>query len=153
MTTVLAYLIVILLVQFALTIGVVVGGTLLAFLLIWTSERVRVSISSFVAGVAGVVTAVLFGYLAFRILVGSGTFGLIPFLASTMPLIIPILNDHKISKKLNRLYDDAPTEGVRDFVRPAKQGFEVQVFGEIIGVIISFYLFHGMKLHSAASAS
>lgn len=93
MGIVVAYILVLPLVQFCLTIGVGLTGIPIAFLLAWTSVRVRVRIAGVCGGVGGVLLAVAFGCAVFRVVLGPDSFTLGPFLASTLPLLIPIRND------------------------------------------------------------
>jgi hypothetical protein len=90
------------LVQFCLTIGVVAGSAVSGLLLRWASISVRAHASGVVAGVAGVVVAVAFGFGTFLWLFGPSAFTLLPFLACTLPLFIPMRNDLRKARALQQ---------------------------------------------------
>ena len=100
MTTVIAYILVVFLVQFCLMAGVVLVGLPIALLLAWTSVSLRTKISGFAEGVAGVALAVASGYGLFRLLVGPDSYTLGAFIASTVPLLVPIRNDFLQSQRV-----------------------------------------------------
>ena len=91
--TVVAYIIVIVLAALCMTLGMFAVGLPLAFLLAWAPISIRTTIAGSIGGVAGVVAAVAFGYGAFHVFVGPDSFTVGPFLASTLPLLIPIRRD------------------------------------------------------------
>src|SRR3989442_14060141 len=93
MRTILAYVLVVPLVQFCLTIGVGLVGLVVALLFAWTPISLRTKIAGVCGGVAGVALALVYGYSVFRLTVGPGSFTLGPFLASIVPLLLPIRND------------------------------------------------------------
>jgi len=93
MRTILAYVLVVPLVQFCLGIGA--AGTRLSRcpLAGLTSVSLRVKIAGFLGGVAGVALAVAFGYAVFRFIAGPDAYTIGAFLASTTPLLFPIRNN------------------------------------------------------------
>ena len=91
--TLIAYLLVVPLVQFCLTAGVWLVGFPVALLFAWAPISLRTAVAGMIGGIAGVGLAVAFGFGVFRLLVGSNSFTLGPFLASTVPLLLPIWND------------------------------------------------------------
>ena len=93
MSTVIAYVLVVPLVQFCLTTGVFLVGFPVALLLAWAPISLRTKVAGVIGGVAGVALAVAFGYGVFRLLVGPDSFTWGAFLASTVPLLPPIWND------------------------------------------------------------
>src|SRR3989449_10417632 len=93
MRTILAYVLVAPLVQFCLTIGVGLAGLAVALLPAWTPISLRTKIAGACGGIVGVALAVTYGYGVFRFVVGPGSFTLGPFLASIVPLLLPIRND------------------------------------------------------------
>ena len=99
MTAIIAYLLVLPLVQFAMTVGLFLGGVPLALLLAKAPILFRVRIAGVFGGIAGALCAVAFGYGVFRWLVGPDSFTIGPFLASTLPLTIPIANDIRQAKR------------------------------------------------------
>jgi len=93
MFTVIAYILVVPLVQFCLTAGVLLGGFPVAILLAWSPISLRTKVAGVIGGVTGVVFAVAFGYGIFRFVVGPESFTFGAYLASTVPLFLPIRND------------------------------------------------------------
>ncbi len=144
MLTILAYVLVIWLVQFCLNTSVPVVGFPIALALAWTSVGVRTKIAATSAGIAGVALAVAFGYGVFRYLVGPGSFTLGPFLASTLPLLIPLWNDWLHSREvatareeLLRHFSDRGAEVVDSLVDNTKTGHGSMVVGEILGLFLA----------------
>lgn len=93
MPTVVAYILVVPLVQFCLTGGVLLVGFPFAVLFAWAPISLRTKVAGVIGGVAGVALAVAFGYGVFRFVVGPDSFTVGPFLASTVPLLLPVRND------------------------------------------------------------
>ena len=81
------------LVQFCLTAGVLLGGFPVALLLAWAPISLRTKVAGVCSGIAGVTFAVACGYGIFRFVIGPGSFTIGAFLASTLPLLLPIRND------------------------------------------------------------
>lgn len=90
MLTILAYAIVIALTNVVCFFGEMAASIPVAFALVWTSQSWRVVFAGIIGGTAGVVLSVVFGYYVFSWLVGPEYYGLGPFLASTLPLLITI---------------------------------------------------------------
>jgi hypothetical protein len=99
--TIIAYFLVVPLVQFCLTAGVILAGLLVALFLAWAPISLRTKVGGACGGIAGVALPVAFGYGIFRLIVGPGSFTIGPFLASTLPLLIPIWNDILQSGRVN----------------------------------------------------
>ena len=137
--TILAYIIVIVISQFMLTIGVMIT-TLLGFLLAWLPDRVRAPLLGFIGGVAGTVLAVLVARLIFSWLAGPDSFGLGPFLAATIPLSIPIMNDYKKYKQLRQIQSEMSGE-VAEYAAPTTAGMGAMPMGAVIGIVLSAALF------------
>jgi len=144
MTTVIAYVLVIFLVQFCLTSGLFLAGFPTALLLLWTSVSLRTTIAGFIGGVAGVALAVAFGYGVFRILVGPDSFTIGAFLASTVPLLIPIWNDSLQAMRVNvarqqmldELRKTRDEDSVSAVAREAQTTHGSVVVGEIVGLAL-----------------
>lgn len=144
MTTVIAYVLVIFLVQFCLTSGLLLVGSPTALLLLWTSVSLRTTIAGFIGGVAGVALAVAFGYGVFRILVGPDSFTIGAFLASTVPLLIPIWNDSLQAMRVNvarqqmldELRKTRDEDSVSAVAREAQTAHGSVVVGEIVGLTL-----------------
>lgn len=149
MKVVLAYIIVVVLVQFCLTIGTLLVGFSVALCLAWLPARIRAPLAGTFAGVGGVATAVAFGYFAFRFILGPGSFGIGAFLASTLPLAVPILNDRKHARRLaaaeQELNKATLHEMARAFAAPITDSAQYSVVGYLLGLalaIIWFFTLH-----------
>lgn len=149
MSTIIAYLLVVPLVQFCLTMGVLILGFAIALVLAWAPVALRLSISCVFGGVGGVATAVGFGYGVFRIVVGPDSFTLGAFLASTVPLFIPIWNDIKQARrhaaarsKLLDAFEKSEADKLA-YVTEESGGGWSPVVGEIVGLIAAAAWFFG----------
>ncbi len=91
----------------AYTAGVMAGG-LVALPLSWMPDRLRAYIVGPVAGVAGAAAAIAVGCGLSRLMLGAFDFG--AFLASALPLLIPILNDHRRAAKIAAEIDRFPEQ-------------------------------------------
>lgn len=143
--TVIAYVVVVPLVQFCLTGGVWLIGFPVALLLAWAPISFRTTVAGIIGGIAGVVLAVAFGYGVFRLLVGPGSFTLGPFLASTGPLLLPIWNDLVQSKRvkterqqlLDTLRDSRDTDTVKAMAAETQTAHGSAVVGEVAGLVLA----------------
>ena len=106
MKTVIAYVLVIPLVQFCLTAGVWLGGFPIALSLAWAPMSLRTKVAGVCGGIVGVALAVAFGYGVFRVMIGPGSFTIGPFIASTLPLLLPIRNDIAQSRRVKAARDE-----------------------------------------------
>ncbi|SRR6266508_973662 len=144
MSTVIAYILVLPLVQLCLTGGVFLVGFPVALLLAWAPISLRTKVSGFIGGVAGVTLAVAFGYGVFRLLVGPDSFTAGAFLASTVPLLLPIRSDFLQSQRVK-----AARQQLLDTVRESRgedaagaMTVETEtahgsgVLGEIAGIVL-----------------
>jgi hypothetical protein len=134
------YVAVIFLVQFCLTVASLVVGFLLALCLAWLPARTRAAISSTLAGIAGVAAAISFGYLSFYFVLGSNSFGIGAFIASTLPLVIPILNDQKRATQLVSAQRDLP-QAAQALAAPTTAAAQYSVVGYILGLVIAIMWF------------
>jgi len=100
-----AYVLVVPLVQFCLTAGVRLGGLPVALCLAWAPISWRTKVAGVCSGIVGVALAVAFGYGIFRVVMGPGSFTIGPFLASTLPLLLPIWNDILQSRRAKAARD------------------------------------------------
>lgn len=141
MRMIIAYLLVISLVQFCLTVGSLVGGFFVALLLPWTSASLRTIIANVCGSIAGVVCAVAFGYGIFRFVVGPDSFTLGVFLASILPLFIPIRNDFLHAKRSQTAFDQIVlppmTELGNDMARGMRGGPWSAAIGEVVGLVLA----------------
>lgn len=135
---ILAYIIVVVVSQFMLTAGVLVT-VLLGFLLTWLPERIRVPLLGFVGGVAGALLAVFAARLVFSWLAGRGSFGWGPFLAATVPLAIPILNDYRKHKALQQIQGEAPA-GLAEITAPTTAAIGAMPLGAVAGIVLGAVL-------------
>jgi hypothetical protein len=143
--TVIAYVLVVALVQFCLTGGVWLIGVPVALLLAWAPISFRTTVAGIIGGIAGVALAVAFGYGVFRLLVGAGSFTLGPFLASTVPLLIPIKNDlvqaqhvkEARDQLLDTVRDSRDTDTVNAMATETQTAHGSAVVGEIAGLVLA----------------
>lgn len=140
MKTVLAYIIVVVSSQFCLTAGML-AAIPFAFLLAWVPERFGAPLRTFLGGIVASVLTVGFAYLIFKWLVGSDSFGIIPFLAATMPLSIPIYNDYQKGRLLSDTQDEAPSARVAAIMDIDVSAMKAVVLGEIAGLVVAAILF------------
>lgn len=134
---IIAYIFVVPLVSFCLTAGSLLGGILSSFLFIWLPAPLRTRISSIIGGITGVACAIAYGYGIFRLLVGPDSFTTGPFMATTIPLIIPISNDINHARRCSAALPGSRhvlSKSDIESIAPAPWGM---VTGEIIGVIIA----------------
>lgn len=100
MLNILAYIIVIPITGFILSLGAALG-TIVALPISVIGyifpkslrDHIIVPFAILFTGIVGVGCSVAFGYFVFRWLAGPSSFTLLPFLAATVPLYIPITND------------------------------------------------------------
>ncbi len=145
MRTVIAYVLVLPLVQFCLTAGVLLGGFSVALLLAWAPLSWRTKVGGLCGGIAGVTLAVAFGYAIFRFVIGSGSFTVGAFLASTLPLLLPIRNDLRNARQVKAARDRmlgtiAESRGEHPamaFAAEAETAHGSAVVGEIVGLALA----------------
>lgn len=160
MLYILAYVLVIPLTILVLSLGVAIGSvvalpiSVIGYIFPKSfRDHIIVPFSIFLTGILGVGCSVAFGYFVFRWLVGSSSFTLLPFLAATLPLYIPITNDiaqcrrndaarRELISGLLETRSLAEAEEVAEVVvsnRPA-------IFGYFVGLVLAaswFIYFHG----------
>jgi len=145
MLTILAYVLVIPLVQFCLTAGVGFVGILAALLLAWTPNAFRTKVAGFCGGFGGIAFAVAFGFGIFHFLIGPDSFTIGAFLASTIPLLIPIRNDFLQWRRANEARESmlqtvAVSRGesaAKQLATETKIGHVSCVVGEIFGLVLA----------------
>ena len=113
---------------------------LVALCLAWAPAPIRARVAGTLAGVAGVATAVAFGYFTFQLFLGPGSFSIGAFLASTLPLVVPILNDHKRARQLAAVEEELP-EAVRVEVTPTTDAARYSVVGYLLGLALAVIWF------------
>ena len=139
MNTVFAYAIVIAISQFCLTAGAL-AGPFSSILLFWLPDKVRAPLCAFFGGIAGSVLAVGLAFLIFRWLVGHDSFGIVPFLAATIPLSIPMYNDYKKARSLNDKQKELP-ERVAAFASSYTSTMNAAFAGELYGILVAGFIF------------
>lgn len=138
--TIVAYILVIVISQFALTAGTVLTGLILGVVLMPIPERTRMPIVGLIGGVAGAVLAVLVARLLFGWLAGPDSFGWGPYLAAVVPLVIPIWNDFDKYKKLREVEASASAR-VAEFAAPGTAAMGAAPLGSIVGIFLSAFVF------------
>lgn len=136
MKLILAYVIVIVLVQFCLTLGSMITGFPIALCLARAPIRLRVAIAGTLGGIGGVFSAVGFGYLVFFLLAGSESYGIGAFVASTLPLLIPITNDGRKASEVAEAASRLPA-GLEDEAAGMTGSIRFSVRGYWIGLILA----------------
>ena len=131
-----AYAIVIVLVQFCLTFGCLIAGFPIALCLAWASGRLRAIVAGTLAGVVGIAAAVGFGYLIFHLLLGPNSYNIAAFIASTVPLVIPIVNDRKRAHDLTIAESNLP-EGAKATASPITASAKYSVVGYQLGLVLA----------------
>jgi hypothetical protein len=136
----LAYGLVIVLVQVCSMLGTILVTMPVAGCLGWAPARLRGVVAGTCSGLGGVAAAVAFGYFVFRLILGPGAFTLLPLLASTVPLIIPILKDLAESR---RLHDNIRNKFGRElgFGVDIAAGVRFRAVGYIVGLALTFTWF------------
>ena len=142
--SVLAYIIVIVLAALFMSLGMFAVGLPLAFLLAWAPISVRTTIAGGIGGVAGVVAAVAFGFGVFHLLVGPGSFTIGPFLASVLPLLIPVRRDMIQATQVKEAQDQLRQtitanhgEDVAEFMATeTTTAHRSSVCGEVMGLLL-----------------
>ena len=145
MSTVIAYVLVVPLVQLCLTGGVFLVGFPVAVLLAWAPISLRTQVSGVIGGVAGVAFAVVFGYGVFRFVVGPESFTVGAFVASTVPLLLPIRSDFLQSRRVKaarkQLFETVRESRGDDVVNALAVETETAhgsgVVGEIAGLVLA----------------
>lgn len=156
---VVAYIVVVLLVQFCYTIGTLVGGFTAALLLGWSSVSVRTKIAGQIGGLSGVALAVAFGWGVFRVLQGEGSYTLGPFVASTLPLLGPLWNDfrhwQRVDEARQEMIDEVRATRSEDEVRALEEasrtGHGSSVEGGVLGPVLAAVWFFNNSLAGVLS--
>jgi hypothetical protein len=98
--------------------------------------RLRVVIAGTLGGIAGVFAAVGFGYLVFFLLAGSKSYGIGAFIASTLPLLIPIANDAQKASEVADSVSSLP-KGLKNTAAGLSGAASSPVRGYWIGLILA----------------
>jgi hypothetical protein len=141
--TILAYILIILPISpLVVTLGVGVGVFALALPLFWLPGKNGAWVRGFLAGLVGELAGFGYGYLIFRLLVGAGSFTIVPACVAAIMLLLPPINDLRHARKV-----DAGTGAISDYKEVqvtlgAKWGAGI---GEAVGIPVGIVLF-GMVL-------
>lgn len=134
-------------VQVAYAIVVLLGhplgmlaGFIGALLLFWVPDRVGVPLRTFFGKCAASIATVGFGFLVFRWLVGAGSFAVLPYLATILPVSIFLLRDFGKYQRMQQIdvSDDCCFEAV---LATERLGAGTYILGGILGILIGGYLF------------
>ena len=145
MSTVLAYLVVIVLVQVCLRVGMLFAVFPVALILAWSSVSLRTKVAGFIGGLVGVAASIGFGYTVFSSLVGPGSFTVGSFLASTVPLLIPVMNDLAKARQveaarqelLSTLRETRDEETVGAFAERTRTAHYSALVGYVTGFVLA----------------
>jgi hypothetical protein len=140
MKTVLAYVLVIPLVPFALTFGEMLGGAV-GILSSWMPDKSGAQVRGFIAGCFGSIIGVSYGFVVFRLLVGADSFSIFPFLTAVLPLSIPISNDYGLYRKFKEKAANETDVYLKTERNIVAAGASMMVLGELVGFIISGCVF------------
>ena len=135
MGTVVAYIIVIILVRFAFSIGGM-PAILWGLGICWAPERVRCITGGLIDGISSALAAIAFGWLVFRYVAGPLSFGGFALMATILPLYIPIRNDLVKCRKLRKLEKDL-SGAVKEAIGAAASTYSFSlVMGEVLGLTV-----------------
>jgi hypothetical protein len=137
MRTVLAYIIVVPLVQFAFSIGSLPS---IPFRLgiCWAPKTIRCVIGGLLTGISCALAAVVFGWLVFRYVAGPSSFGTFALAATIIPLYIPIRNDWANYREL-REWEENVTDAAREVTSPVGLDSLFLIVGAIVGLALGAY--------------
>lgn len=152
MKLVIAYILVIVMTCFCYWFGSLLFGFPVAGCLAKASERLRGIVAGVSSGLGGVAASVAFGYFIFHSFFDSSAFRVVPLLAATVPLAIPIRKDFAMSQllsgnvtKFRGLLQTQPgtvqeKENAFKTVAPVAMavGCKFRVIGAVIGIVLAF---------------
>lgn len=94
MKSAIAYILIIVLGQFAFTIGTLIGSGLFGMIFYYLPLRIKMPIAGFCAGALASLAVAGFGYVTFWLF--GIQFGVYPFLACIVSMLIPLRNDYRL---------------------------------------------------------
>jgi hypothetical protein len=136
MKTVIAYILVIVLGQFAFTIGTMVGSGLFGILLYYLPLRIKIPLGLFLAGVLGSFTVIMYGYLIFWLFGLPFTF--YPLLASILSMTLPLYNDYKMHS--HRSQGIKEIDNLHPIIAEEAKALATGSFASIIGSFVGIAL-------------
>ncbi len=125
--------------QLSSTAGAMVGS-LLSMIFSWLPNKIRIPFCMPLGGAAGSVLAIGLASLIFNKWVGQGTFGVLPFLAVTIALSIPIYIDFRRAGEPSGAQDTFPAK-VGSVAWAHTSGMYLFVLGELAGIVVGAILF------------
>jgi len=140
MKMIIAYVLVLPLSFLASRLGAIIAGGPIAFALIKTSVWFRSTIAGFVGCVGGVAAAVSVGWCVFSLVVGPGTFTLLPFLASVLLLTFAIPKDFRQSQNRSQTQADFQASGKEWLANEIGNPWST-VAGDVCGLILAVVWF------------
>ena len=140
MKTVIAYILVIVLGQFAFTIGTMVGSGLFGMLLYYLPLRIKIPLGLFLAGVLGSITVIIYGYFIFWLF--GIPFTLLPLLASVLSMILPLYNDLKMHLSRSQSIKEIDLHPlIADEAKALASGSFASIIGSVIGIVLGLVYF------------
>jgi len=133
METVLAYLIVIPLVQLAFSMGSAAAAPV-CLAVCWMPKKARCILGGLLTGVACGLAAIGFGWAVFRYVAGQSRLGILPLAATVLPLYLPMRKDSLKYREL-REFEEGVSAEVKRAIGPAAPYSLFLVIGEIVGLI------------------
>ena len=141
--TILAYIIVIVASQLTLLVGAVFA-MLISLLFSWLPKNLINKVGPLIGGLFGPLISLGISWLVFQWLTKDGTWGIGALLAALVPLWIPITNDFRKAKELERIKAEAPIYTKR-FAERNFGSLMYLFYGEVLGVMCSVFVFCYVK--------
>jgi|SRR6185503_1644093 len=140
MKTVIAYILVIFLGQFAFTIGTMVGSGLFGMLLYYLPLRIKIPPGLFLAGILASITVIMYGYLVFWLFGLPFTF--YPLLASILSMTLPLYNDYKMHSQRSQSIKGIDLHPlIAEEAKALTSGSFASIIGSIVGVALGLVYF------------
>lgn len=136
MLTILAYILTLVLSQFAYSIASLIIAGILSFAFIFLPSKIRVPFVSIISHIATVLVTIGFGYLIFWLL--KSNFGLLPGLVTILSALIPISGNFKERIKIRNAHRAAKYT-VDLVIKEAEildSSYTGIVIGDILGIVI-----------------
>lgn len=140
MKTVIAYILVIVLGQFAFTIGTMVGSGLFGILLYYLPLRIKIPLGLFLAGIFGSVTVILYGCLIFWLF--GLPFNFYPLLASILSMTLPLYNDYKMHSHRSQSIKEIDLHPIiAEEAKALASGSFTSLIGSMVGIALGLIYF------------
>jgi len=152
MWTVIAYIIVIVGGFLAFTLGGVLSSPFLFVLYFLLgqkmSEKSFAFMGTIISGTFCSITNIAFAWLVFRVFVGATSFGIFPFLACLLPMLITIAKDFNRYMAMKNVLIEGKDElggkafeAVSEVTAPHTQAARGLVIGELTGILLGGTIF------------